>query len=57
VQPKLPLEEQRSLNEKEDRQIIRHYGLRVIGNEVPKSIIIKYTYIGIPYSLNVDVKE
>ncbi|SDP81679.1 hypothetical protein [Halobacillus aidingensis] len=57
VQPELPLEELRGLYEKDDRQIIKHYGLAVIGNEVPEKINIKYTYLYIPYSLEVNVTE
>jgi hypothetical protein len=57
VQPVLPIEELIKLNEKGDTQIIKHYGLRVIGFEVPEKIMIKYTYLGIPFTLEVDVKE
>ncbi|WP_133058602.1 hypothetical protein [Halalkalibacter urbisdiaboli] len=57
IQPELPLDEQKGLYEIDDRQIIKHYGLRVFGNEVPEKINIKYTYLCIPYSLEVDVTE
>ncbi|KGX87120.1 hypothetical protein N783_10460 [Pontibacillus marinus BH030004 = DSM 16465] len=57
IQPVLPLDEQRKLYQKGDKKIIKHYGLRVFGNEVPKTLNIKYTYLGIPYSLEVDVTE
>ena len=57
VQPELPIEELKRLNEKRDTQIIKHHGLRVIGKEIPEKIMIKYTYLGIPFSLEVDVKE
>ncbi|WP_078549249.1 hypothetical protein [Litchfieldia alkalitelluris] len=57
IQPALPLDEQNRLYEMDDRQIIKHYGLRAFGNEVPERIAIKYTYLFIPYSLEVDVSE
>jgi hypothetical protein len=56
VQPELSIEHLKKLNEKGDTQIIKHYGLRVIGYEVPEKIMIKFTYLGIPFSLEVDVK-
>lgn len=54
IQPELPHEKR---YEMDDRQIIKHYGLRFWGNEVSEKINIKYTYLFIPYSLEVDVKE
>jgi hypothetical protein len=39
------------------KDLIKHYGLRVYGNEVPKKVMIKYNYLGIPFSLEVSVKE
>lgn len=57
IQPMLPLEEKRRLYQKGDKKIIKHYGLRVFGNEAPKTLHIKYSYLGIPYSLEVDVTE
>lgn len=59
VEPRLTPEEITRIIEEEkgDRQTIIHYGLRVFGNEIPEKITIKYTYLGIPYSLEVDVKE
>jgi hypothetical protein len=56
VQPELPIEELKRLNEKGDTKIIKHYGLLVFGNEVPEKIMIKYTYLGFPFSLEVDVE-
>ncbi len=40
-----------------DKHVIKHYGLRVFGKENPEYIKIKYTYLGIPYTLEVDVKR
>lgn len=59
VKPRLQDEEITRIieDEKGDRQTIIHYGVRVTGNEPPEKITIKYTYLGIPYSLEVDVKE
>jgi hypothetical protein len=57
VQPKLPSQEQKELYEKESRQTIKHYALRAFGVEAPEKINIKYTYLFIPYSLEVDVTE
>lgn len=57
VQPALSPEEERRLSEKGDKKIIKHYGLRIVGNEVPETINIKYTYLGIPFSLNIDVTQ
>lgn len=59
VKPRLRDEEITRIIEEEkgDRQTIIHYGLRVTGNEPPEKITIKYTYLGIPYSIEVDVKE
>ncbi|AYC30330.1 hypothetical protein [Paenisporosarcina cavernae] len=57
IHPALPLDELNELNEMDDRRIIKHYGLRTFGNEVPEKITIKYTYLFIPYSLDVDVTE
>lgn len=57
VKPKLTPEEKTRIIEKNDRQTIIHYGLRVTGNEPPEVITIKYTYLGIPYSLDVEVIE
>ncbi|MFC7063818.1 hypothetical protein [Halobacillus seohaensis] len=57
VQPELSPEEQKALYEEDDRKIIKHYGLRAFGNEIPEKITIKYMYSFIPYSLEVDVTE
>lgn len=57
VQPELRAEKLHELNEKGDSETIRHYGLRVIGNEVPEIITIIYKYLGILYSLDVDVQS
>ncbi|MBT2680648.1 hypothetical protein J7E38_16685 [Bacillus sp. ISL-35] len=57
IQPKLSQEEQNKLYEMEDREVIKHYGLRVFGNEAPEKINITYNYLLIPYSLEVDVME
>lgn len=37
--------------------IPRHYGLRVTGHEVPEIITIQYSYFGIPFDLDIDVKH
>lgn len=57
VKPELTAEKLKELNEKDDNETIRHYGLRVIGNEVPEIITIEYKYLGILYSLDVDVQK
>jgi hypothetical protein len=59
VKPRLTPEEITRIKEEEkgDKQTIIHYGLRITGNEPPEKITIKYTYLGIPFSIEVDVKE
>lgn len=38
-----------------DLQSIKLYGIRIFGQEEPKVVTIKYTYLGIPFSIEVDV--
>ncbi len=57
VKPELPHKDQQELYEKDDRKVIKDYGLRVWGNEVPERLKITYTYLFIPFTLEVDVTE
>ena len=54
VQPKSAPEQ---LHDLSITNIARHYGLRVTGNEIPEKITIQYSYFGIPFELDIDVRD
>ncbi|GAA0339908.1 hypothetical protein GCM10008967_32860 [Bacillus carboniphilus] len=57
VHPKLSTEKLRILYDQKDREVIKHYGIRVIGNEIPEVITIEYRYMGILFAVHIDVRE
>jgi hypothetical protein len=41
----------------DELQSIKFYGIRIFGHEEPKLITIKYKYLGMPFSLEVDTVQ
>ena len=41
----------------DELQSIKFYGIRIFGHEEPKAITIKYKYLGMPFSLEVDTVQ
>lgn len=55
IKPVLSPEEFMEKVNQGELQSIKQYGIRILGLEEPKVVTIKYTYLGFPLSLEVDV--
>ncbi|MDX1805865.1 MAG: hypothetical protein R3267_02410 [Paenisporosarcina sp.] len=54
IKPQSNSEERAEKINKDELQSIKFYGIRIFGHEEPKVITIKYKYLGMPFSLEVD---
>ena len=58
IKPQSNSEDRTEKINKDELQSIKFYGIRIFGHEEPKVITIKYKYLGMSFSLEVDtVKE
>jgi len=54
IKPESKPEDRTERINQDEFQSIKFYGIRIFGHEVPKVITIKYKYLGMPFSLEVD---
>jgi len=54
IKPESNSEDRTERINQDELQSIKFYGIRIFGHEEPKEITIKYKYLGMPFSLEVD---
>ncbi len=55
IHPVLSSAERKTLNDNDDRETIRHYGIRIKHDKPIQQIIIEYNYLQVPVTLRKDV--
>jgi hypothetical protein len=56
IKPRLSGEEMQRLDDENDNETIRHYGLKISLDKPIESVTVKYTYLLIPFTLHKDVR-
>jgi hypothetical protein len=56
IEPTLSPEEMQKLNDNNDNQTIRHYGLKISHDKPIESVTVTYRYLLIPFTLHKDVR-